>query len=89
MFENTRNHNIMIFVKRMFAPDMYLRLRSLLRFFCETEPRHRDPSNIWIRMIQIAIQIECLHETKCFDPDLDRNPNNFAPCKHNMTVNRM
>ena len=81
----------MISVKRMFAPDMYLRLRSLLRFFCETGPRHRNPSNICIRMIQIAIQIECLHETKCFDPDpdLDRNPNNIAPCKHNMTVNRI
>ena len=38
MFKITRNHKIMIFVKRIFAPDICLRLRSLLRFFCETGP---------------------------------------------------
>ena len=32
-FENTRNHNIMLFAKRIFAPDICLRLRSLLDFF--------------------------------------------------------
>ena len=40
MFENTCNHKIMILVKRIFAPDICLWLRSLLRFFCETGPRH-------------------------------------------------
>ena len=38
MFENTHNHKIMMFVKRIFAPDICLRLRSLLRFLCETWP---------------------------------------------------
>ena len=38
-FENSRNHKIIFFVKCIFAPDIYLRLRSLLRFFCETGPR--------------------------------------------------
>ena len=36
--ENTRNHNIIIFVKRIFAPDICLRLRSLLRFFVKRGP---------------------------------------------------
>ena len=31
--ENTRNHKIMIFMKRIFAPDIGSRLRSLFRFF--------------------------------------------------------
>ena len=38
MFENTRNHKIMIFVKRIFAPDICLRLRSLLRFVVKRGP---------------------------------------------------
>ena len=33
MFENTRNHKIMLFAKHIFASDLCLRLRSLLRFF--------------------------------------------------------
>ena len=33
---------------------------------------------IWIKIIQIAIQIKCLHGMKYLDPecDLDRDPNN-------------
>ena len=44
---------------------------------------HRTPPNIWIKIIQIAIQIECLHRIKILDPecDLDYDPDNFAPCK--------
>ena len=37
-FENTRNRKIMIFVKRIFAPAIGLRLRSLLRFFVKRPP---------------------------------------------------
>ena len=34
-------------------------------------------------MIQIAIQMECLHGTKFCDPDrnVDRDPDKFAPHK--------
>ena len=41
---------------------------------------HRNPPLIWIQIIRITIQIECLHRTKFLDPDrnLDRNPDNFA-----------
>ena len=39
----------------------------------------RNPPNIWIKIIQFAIQIECLHSTKCLDPHryLGRDLNNF------------
>ena len=37
-FENTRNHEIMIFVKPIFAPVIGIRLRSLLRFFVKRGP---------------------------------------------------
>ena len=40
---------------------------------------HGKPPNIWIKIIQIAIQIECIHGTKFLDPD--RDPDHFAPCK--------
>ena len=40
MFGNIRNHKIMIFVKHIFALDIYLRLRSLLRFFVKRGPGH-------------------------------------------------
>ena len=37
----------------------------------------------WIEIIQIAIQIDCLHGTKYLDPDrnLDCNTDYFALCK--------
>ena len=38
MFENTREHKIMIFVKHIFAPVICLQLRSLLRFFVKRGP---------------------------------------------------
>ena len=43
---------------------------------------HHNPPNIWIKMIQITIQIECLHGTKFLDPDcnLHRHLDNFAQC---------
>ena len=46
---------------------------------------HSNPPNIWIKIIQIVIQIECLHGTKVLDPDgdLDCDLDNFAPCRHN------
>ena len=49
MFENIRNHKIMIFAKRIFAPDICLRLRSLLRFFNET--------GSWIDVIFIVLGV--------------------------------
>ena len=44
---------------------------------------HCNPSNIWIEIIQITIQIECLHRKKFLDPDshLDRILDNFVTCK--------
>ena len=41
-------------------------------------PDH-NPPNIWIKMIEIAIKIECLHGTKYLDQDCD--PQNFATFK--------
>ena len=40
-------------------------------------------SIIWIKIILITIQIECLHGTKFLDPDsdLDCDLDNFGPCK--------
>ena len=35
--------------------------------------------NIWIKIIQLAIQMKCLHGTKDLDPD------HFAPCKQHIT----
>ena len=44
---------------------------------------HRNPPNIRIKIIEIAIQIKCLHGTKFPDPDcdLDHNPDKFFPSK--------
>ena len=40
--------------------------------------------NIWIKIICIANQIECLHGTKLLYPhsylDRDHHPDNFVPC---------
>ena len=49
---------------------------------------HHNPPNIWIKIIQIAIQIECFHRTKFLNPDLniDRDPDNVAPCKRSPCV---
>ena len=43
-FENTRNDNIMVFVKCICVPDICLRLRSLLRFFVK---RGRSKTLVW------------------------------------------
>ena len=32
---------------------------------------HCNPPNIWIKITEITIQIECLHGTKFLDPGLD------------------
>ena len=44
---------------------------------------HPNPANIWIKIIQIEIQIRCLHRTKFLytDQDLHHDPDNSAPCK--------
>ena len=42
----------------------------------------RNLPNIWINIIQIAIQIECLPGTKFLDQG--RYPDNFAPCKQSI-----
>ena len=39
---------------------------------------------IWIEVIQIGIQIKCLHRTKFINPDPDLD--NFAPCKRGIRV---
>ena len=40
---------------------------------------HCNPPNIWIKIIQIAIKIECLHGTTFLYPDRnhDRDPDNL------------
>ena len=42
-----------------------------------------NPPNIWIKIIQIAIQIKCLHGKKIFnlDRNLHRESDNLAACK--------
>ena len=49
-------------------------------FFIVQSLLHRNPPNIWIKIIKIMIQFTCLHRTKLIDPyrNLDRNPDNFA-----------
>ena len=44
---------------------------------------HHSPPDIWIKIIQIAIQIKCLHGTKFVDQDCDlyRNLDHLAPYK--------
>ena len=44
---------------------------------------HCNPPILWIKIIQIAIHIKCLHGTKYLDSDqdLDCDPDNFAPSK--------
>ena len=51
-------------------------------FFIVQSLLHSNPPNIWIKIIQIVIQIECLHGSKYLDPDSDPDcdPNNFAQC---------
>ena len=49
MFENTHNHKIVIFEKRIFAPDICLRLWSLLRFFVKRGPASHCPTDQGIR----------------------------------------
>ena len=49
--------------------------RVMFAFIVQTlidGPEHKPP-NIWIKIILIAIQIECFHMTKFLDPD------NFTP----------
>ena len=45
-FENSRNHKIIFFMKRIFALDIYLRLRSLLRFFVKRGPGKSQGKNV-------------------------------------------
>ena len=42
---------------------------------------HRNPPNIWIKIIQIAIQIMCLSRTKFLNPERDFDLDNLAPCR--------
>ena len=57
--------------------------KCITLFFIVRSFFHRNPPNIGIKIIQSVIQIECLHGTKFLDPDryLDRDLDNFAPCK--------
>ena len=55
-FENIRNHKIMIFVKRIFAPDICLWLRSLLRFFMKRGPELSIWNSSWFTTWAILTQ---------------------------------
>ena len=48
---------------------------------------HHNPPYIWIKIILIPIQIECLHGTKLLNPDCDGDCDldNLAPCKRDIT----
>ena len=45
---------------------------------------HQNLPNIWIKIIQIVIQIECLHGTTFLD--LVHDPDNFAPYKQGISL---
>ena len=62
MFKNTHNHMIIIFVKRIFAPDICLRLRSLLRFFVKRGPGINAHGNNLIQAHVIFDSIRLLHK---------------------------
>ena len=49
---------------------------------------HHNQHHIWIKIIQIAIQIEYLQGKKFLDPEcnLDCDPDNFAPCKQGIGI---
>ena len=47
--------------------------------YCSVIVRFHPP-NIWIKIKQIAFQIDCLHGTKFTDPDCNLERDNFAPC---------
>ena len=57
--------------------------KSITLFFIVQSLLHHNPPHIWTKIIQITIQIECLHGTKYLDLDcdLDHDPDNFAPSK--------
>ena len=48
---------------------------------------HRNPPYIWIKIIQITIQIDCLNRTRFLNKDcyLDHDLDNFAPCKQGIS----
>ena len=58
--------------------------------FIDQSLLHHNPPNIWIKITQIEIQIECLHGTKFLNPDcnLDLDPHNFNQCKQVQDVFR-
>ena len=62
--------------------------KRITLFFIVQSLLHRNPLSIWIKIIYIAIHIECLHKTKFLDPDryLDCDLNNFALCKQGRSL---
>ena len=57
--------------------------KSVTLLFIVQSLLHCNPSNIWIKIIPITIQIKCLHWTKFLNLDRNSNhdPDNFAPNK--------
>ena len=45
--------------------------KGIILLFIVQSFLHRNPPNIWIKIIQIAIRINSLHGTKFLDPDCD------------------
>ena len=56
--------------------------RITLLFIVQSLLNH-NPLNIWLKIIRITIQIDCLHGTKVLDSnrDLDCDLDNLSPCK--------
>ena len=81
---------IWIVIQKMylFTRDILYSTKTITLLFIVQSLEHFNPSDNWIKIIQIAIQIECLHGTKFLNPDnnLDRDLDNFAQCKRGNSV---
>ena len=96
------NHCLSIFIKRNFSfflilgreqyiwsytrQSLFNTTKRIKLLFIVQSLLNRNPSNIWIKIIQIAIQIECLHGTKFLNPDRNLDPDKFAQCKPGIKV---
>ena len=67
-----------------FTQDFYCSIQQNTSHCCSL--LHGNLRNIWIKIIQIVIQIECLHRAKLHDLDCDWDCDldNFVPCKGGM-----
>ena len=66
--------------------DIHCSIQQITVLFIVQSLLHRYPPNIWIKIIQIVIQIKCLHGTFYdLDWDLDGDPDNCAQCKQGIS----